>query len=321
MIPRSIFEQQLPHTVSQIDFPRLADKYSGKVRDCYRLGERRILVTSDRLSAFDRILTTIPFKGMLLNGMASYWFNATKHIVQNHVLAEPHPNVLVTQEVEILPIEVVVRGYLTGSAWRDYEAGNPVSGIQLSKGMKKHQRFDAPIITPSTKAPSGTHDLPISGEEIVASGLLSRKEWEQLSDIAFALFRFGTETAAKRDLILVDTKYEFGWKKGRGGARELVLADEIHTQDSSRYWIAGSYASRFASAEDPEMLDKEYFRRWLIERGYMGEGTPPVIPDTVRIDLALRYAEAFERLTGKVFSAQPGPVTPQIESVLAELCG
>lgn len=318
MISRNQIQEQLGFTLKGVDIPRLGVKYEGKVRDCYVVGDRRVIITTDRLSAFDVVLTTIPFKGQLLSEMAAFWFDKTKHIVPNHILGHPHPNVFIAREVEVLPIEVVVRGYLAGSAWRDYEKGLAVSGVVLPAGMKKSEKFDRPIITPSTKAEKGTHDMPISSSAVVASRIVEKTLWEEVSTRALELFEFGTVEAAKRGLILVDTKYEFGVLRTRGGT-ELILADEIHTQDSSRYWIADSYQERVAAGEDPQMLDKEFVRTKLIALGYMGEGTPPVLSDDFRVDTAERYMEVYERLTGEQFKATVGAIEQDIIKVLSAL--
>ncbi len=315
MLERKLVENQLPFTLQSAEFPKLGKKIPGKVRDSYVLGDRRILVTSDRLSAFDKVLTTIPFKGALLNGMAAYWFKETADIVPNHIIDHPHPNVFVAKQVEILPVEVVIRGYLTGSAWRDYEAGRDVSGIPMPKGLKRSHRFDSPLITPSTKAEAGKHDEPISSAEIVSSGLVQKKLWDEVCEKAMALFARGTKKAAERGLILVDTKYEFGVLNGT----KLILADEIHTQDSSRYWMSDSYQNAYETGVDPQMLDKEFVRRWLIERGYMGDGTPPEFPDSFRVDTALKYMDAYEKITGLKFSSEVGSQIERIQRVVEEL--
>ncbi|MCC6220403.1 MAG: phosphoribosylaminoimidazolesuccinocarboxamide synthase [Deltaproteobacteria bacterium] len=315
MIERRIIEEQLNYTLDSIDAPHLGDKISGKVRDSYVVGDKRILVTTDRLSAFDRVLTSIPFKGQLLNEMAVYWFRETQDIVSNHLLDWPHPNVLVGQEVEIVPIEVVVRAYLTGSAWRDYQVGRDISGIKLPPNMKRSQAFEKPLITPSTKAARGEHDVPISSDEVVSSGLVEARLWDEICEKALAIFKRGTSVAAQRGLILVDTKYEFGTLV-RNGKRTLVLADEIHTQDSSRYWVLDSYADCLEKGIDPHMLDKEFVRRMLMQKGYMGEGIPPVIEDSFRVDAAIRYIEAYEKISGKEFAAEPGSQKEAIQQVL-----
>ncbi len=286
------------------DEARAGSLYKGKVRDVADLGDHLLIVTSDRISAFDRVLSTIPFKGEVLNGIASWWFERTADIIENHVvsdhplaheLATKSPRSVLVRKCAVLPVEVVVRGYLTGSAWRDYQAGLPVSGIALPSGMRADQAFEKPIITPSTKEAEG-HDKPISCAEVVARGLVPEQLWRQVEEKALALFTRGKELAAKNGLILVDTKYEFGTIDGR-----LVLVDEIHTPDSSRYWYAEGYKARFESGEKQRELDKEWFRRWLVNQGWMGDGTPPVITDEARIETAKRYIEAYEVITGKKF--------------------
>ena len=283
------------------------------MRDSYVVGDKRILVTSDRLSAFDRVLTTIPFKGQILNRMASFWFNTTKHIIPNHIISEPHPNVFIARQVDIVPVEVVVRGYLAGSSYRDYQAGRAVSGITLPRCLRKSERFPQPLLTPSTKAEKGTHDEPISSEEVVRRGIVSAETWRGISDKARQLFQCGTIEARKRGLILVDTKYEFGLVTDpKIGTKSLILADEIHTPDSSRYWVAESYEERFSKGEDPEMLDKEFVRRWLIAEGYMGEGSAPIFTDEFRVDIALRYMEVCEQITGSPFESKVGSPAEEI---------
>ena len=314
MIDREIVKNQLPHTLKELNISNLGEKYEGKVRDCFVRGDKRLLVTSDRLSAFDVVLSSIPFKGQVLNDMAYHWFKETADIVQNHIIERPHPNLFVCKEVKILPVEVIIRGYLTGSAWRDYQAGKAISGIEIPKGLKKSHRFETPLITPSTKAEKGEHDEPISSEEIVSSGLVEGKLWEQVCETALALFDRGVKKAAERGLILVDTKYEFGTLNG-----ELVLADEVHTSDSSRYWLESGYKEAYDSGEEPKKLDKEFVRAWLMEQGYMGEGTPPAFPDDFRVDTALKYIEAYETITGAEFQPATGDITGVVEKILKEL--
>ncbi len=320
MLSREIIAQQLPHTLSGVEIPDAESYYSGKVRECFTVksalsGAKRILVATDRLSAFDRILTTVPFKGALLNGMADYWFRETKGIAENHVIEVPHPNVFVCEEVEIIPVEVVVRGYLAGSSWRDYSAGRDVSGVRVKPGKRKNEKFSTPLITPSTKAEKGHHDLPISGRELVSQGVVEKGIWDEICRIALALFDFGTQRAAERGLILVDTKYELGL---RPGTKQVVVADEIHTQDSSRYWIAATYPDRFEAGEDPEMLDKEFVRRWLMEQDFFGDGEPPPMTEEFRIETAERYMDAYERITGKPFTSKPGDLTEEVIGVVKE---
>jgi phosphoribosylaminoimidazole-succinocarboxamide synthase len=306
---------QLPHTLREADFPGLGQLYRGKVRDNYSRGDHIAMITTDRLSAFDRVLTTVPFKGELLNRITTFWFEKTRDVVRNHLIDVPDPSVLVVHRLRPVAVEVVVRGYLTGSLWRDHLAGRGAKayGLDLGAGMRKDQRFDSPILTPSTKAAVGVHDEPISPAQIVAQGLATQREWDAVGESALALFAAGQDWAAQRGLILVDTKYEFG----RDAKGELVVMDEIHTPDSSRYWIAEGSTERFERGEDQRMLDKEFLRQWLIrERGYQGEGPLPQISDEVRVQLAGRYCELFERLTGDPAPLAVGDVRARIERAL-----
>ncbi|MBP9839284.1 MAG: phosphoribosylaminoimidazolesuccinocarboxamide synthase [Proteobacteria bacterium] len=316
MIESKLIEQQLNFTLKEIDLPNLGKKIPGKVRDSYVVGDKRVLITSDRISAFDKILSTIPFKGQVLNQMASYWFKETADIVPNHIIDIPHPNVFISKQVKIIPVEVVVRGYLAGSAWRDYQAGNPVSGITLKQGLKKSQRFDTPIITPSTKEEFGKHDMPISTTDVVAKGIVDKAIWDKVCEYALALFNFGSKRANENGLILVDTKYEFGVLKTPNGSLEIILADEIHTSDCSRYWMLDSYQECFNNGIDPIMLDKEFVRRWLMERGYMGEGNAPEFTNEIRIETAEKYIQAYEKITGKNFTAKVGNIEAEIKELL-----
>ncbi len=283
----------------------------GKVRDMVDLGDRLIISVTDRLSAFDRVLTTIPCKGQVLNELSLFWFEATRSIVQNHILEQLSPRSVVALKCDVLPVEVIVRAYLTGSAWRDYRQGKSIAGIVLPPDMRSNQKFESPILTPSTKAERGAHDEPIAAGEIVGRGLVSEALWRRVEECALALFKAGSEHAAERGLILVDTKYEFGV---RGG--ELYLVDEVHTPDSSRFWYADSYADLYERGEAQRELDKEYLRRWLIERGYMGDGEAPRIPDDIRLETGLRYVTAFEKITGRAFA--PGDVDARRETELIE---
>jgi phosphoribosylaminoimidazole-succinocarboxamide synthase len=310
---RSALFDQLPLCLRGTDFPKLGQKYQGKVRDTYREGDRLVLITTDRLSAFDRVLTTIPFKGEILNRLAQFWFEKTKHVVQNHVIDIPDPNVTVARRCEPFPVEFVIRGYITGSLWRDYEKGiRRTYGTEFPEGLKRDQRFDQPMITPSTKAEQGTHDEPLSPDEVISRGLMSRRDWERASEATRGLFAEGQKWAAKRGLLLVDTKYEFG-KVGDN----LYAIDEMHTPDSSRFWIADEYEKRFAQGQEQKMLDKENIRQWLIkERGFSGHGPIPEIPDDVRVDLANKYLAAFEKITGQTFSLEVTNVAKRLESNL-----
>lgn len=299
---------QLGHTLSHTDFPSLGTKYQGKVRDTYRSADRLVLITTDRLSAFDHVLTTLPFKGDLLNQLSHFWFKRTAHIVKNHVLDMPDPCVILARLTRPLPVEFVVRGYLTGSLWRDYEAQKDPYALHLPPGLKKDQAFERPILTPSTKAPLGQHDEPVSEVELLARGLVSSFDLARAKEAALALFAEGQRVATSRGLILVDTKYELGLD----GA-QLLAIDEIHTPDSSRYWLAEGSEDRFARGEAQVMLDKENLRQWLIqERGFSGHGPLPVIPDDVRVALASTYVTAFERITGATFATAAGDVTERL---------
>jgi phosphoribosylaminoimidazole-succinocarboxamide synthase len=315
-----VLTNALKSTIEEVDLPGLGVKINGKVRDCYVKGNKRVLVSSDRLSAFDVILTSIPFKGKILNDLAAFWFEKTKHIVKNHLISRPHPNVFIAEEVEIIPIEVVVRGYLAGSAFRDYQAGKDISGVKVPKGMKKSEKFPAPIVTPSTKAAQGDHDMPISEAEILSKNIVAEEIWNQVRTTALKLFNFASEEVQKRGLILVDTKYEFGLKKGVSGAPEIILADEIHTQDSSRYWLLDTYEEMLSVGEDPEMFDKEFVRKWLIQSGYMGDGTPPKFTDAFRVQIAQKYIEAYEIITGEKFVFETMPLDKSlVEKIKSEL--
>ncbi len=306
----SALHAQLSLTLKQTDLPSLGQHYRGKVRETYRQGDRLILVTTDRLSAFDHVLTTIPFKGEVLNRLSAFWFERTKHICPNHVLDVPDPNVTVGRACQPFTVEVVVRGYLTGSLWRDYQKGTHTAyGLPFPEGLRKDEAFPEPIITPSTKAEYGQHDEPISEKDILARGLASPRDWARITEAAKGIFQEGQKWARTRGLILVDTKYEFG-KVGD----TLYVIDEMHTPDSSRYWVADEYEARFARGEDQRMLDKENIRQWLIrERNFSGQGTPPVIPDAVREDLATKYLAAYERITGTPLTLEPGDVNARIE--------
>jgi phosphoribosylaminoimidazole-succinocarboxamide synthase len=311
---RATLLAQLPHTLDRTDLPGLGTRTEGKVRDVYVDGDRMFLVATDRLSAFDRVLSTVPFKGEVLTRTALYWFEHTRDIVENHVLDAPDPSVMVVRRCEPLPVEVVVRGYLTGSLWRDYEAGrHGAYGLSLPGGMRRDDAFDAPILTPTTKAERGEHDAPISRDEIIGRGLVDEAVYAECERIALALYARGVEMAADRGLILVDTKYELGLVDGR-----VVLMDEIHTPDSSRYWVAEGYAARLAEGAPQRMLDKENIRQWLIQtHGYQGDGPPPAIPDAVRVDLAAIYLDAYRRITGEDLVLEGGPVAERIRRNLS----
>ena len=310
MIPDEKLRQQLPHTLKQLDLAGLEDLYRGKVRDNYARGDRIVMITTDRVSAFDHVLGTIPFKGEVLSRLTAFWFEKVKDIAPTHLVDVPDPSVQVVKRAKALPIEIVIRGYITGSLWRDYQAGKAGAyGIEWPKGLKKDQRFDRPIITPSTKAEYGKHDEPISEKEILEKRIVAPEIWREATAVAHRLFARGQEWARSRGLILVDTKYEMGIADGK-----LVVIDEIHTPDSSRYWVAQGYEERFAKGVDQEMLDKENIRQWLIkEHGFSGHGKPPPLTDEVRVMLARKYIEVFERLTGQAFASEVGSVEERIK--------
>ena len=280
-------------------FPRGIPVTSGKVRDVVDLGQELLITTTDRISAFDSVLTTIPCKGEVLNTLSLFWFADTQDIISNHVREELSPRTVRAARCDVLPYEVVVRGYLTGSAWRDYQAGASVSGIKLPPGMRFNQRFDVPLITPSTKEGKGTHDRPVSREEVLAGGKVEQKLWEKVEEVARALYQRGVQVASRRGLILVDTKYEFGLQ-----GNTLMLVDELHTPDSSRYWHADTWERLFKAGEPQRELDKEYLRQWLLARGWKGDGPAPLIPHDIRIEVAWRYITAWQTITGRSFTAR-----------------
>lgn len=312
MLSNSVLKNQLKFTLDRTNF-KFGKKYEGKVRDNYTIGGKRVIVTTDRISAFDRVLCSIPFKGQVLNQASAFWFEKTKDIVKNHVLDVPDPNAMVAEECSPYPVEMVVRGYITGvtttSAWYNYEKGvRNFCGNILPEGLKKNQKFDKPIITPSTKAGHGLHDESISAEDIVKRGLVDEKVYKKMEKAAAELFDFGSKLVAKNNLILVDTKYEFGKLNG-----QLVLIDEIHTPDSSRFWIKETYESLFSKGQEPQKLDKEYVRQWLANKGFIGDGKIPEIPDDIKVEAAKRYITAYEMITGKDFEAKNEDVLKRIE--------
>jgi phosphoribosylaminoimidazole-succinocarboxamide synthase len=313
----STIRAALGHPLEHTDFPSLGKKYEGKVRDNYTSDGRRTIIVTDRISAFDRILGTLPLKGQLLNHVAAWWFEKTKSIAPNHVISVPDPNVLVAEECTPLPVEMIVRAYLTGSTstsiWVHYQKGARVfCGHQLPEGMQKHQQLPAPILTPSTKAAHGDHDVSASRDEILSLTGMPAADFDVAAEMAMKLFAFGQRVCAERGLILVDTKYEFG--KTRDG--RIVVIDEIHTPDSSRFWFQGTYAERLRDAKDPESFDKEYVRRWLVAQGFSGDGAIPQIPDDVRIEATKRYVHAVETITGAPFEPNLDDPAPRIARAL-----
>jgi phosphoribosylaminoimidazole-succinocarboxamide synthase len=302
--------------------PELPNHYRGKVRDNYNLPDgRRIIIATDRLSAFDRILTAIPCKGQVLTQIARFWFEATRDICPNHVIDYPDPNVVLCHQLRIVPVEIVVRDYLTGttgtSIWSMYKSGlREIYGISFPNGLRENQKLPSTIITPTTKAADGSHDDPLIPDDIVGRGLLTSEQWQTLSELALALFARGRELAAQRGLILVDTKYEFGFD----AAGRIILADEIHTPDSSRYWVRDSYERRFAAGEPPEALDKDVLRRWVTTRCDPYRDPIPKIPNEIILETARIYIEAFETITGQSFVLPPPdpPILARIRANLAQ---
>ena len=287
-------------TKTDFNFPGQQGVYHGKVRDVYNLGDRLVMVATDRISAFDVVLPEgIPFKGQMLNQIAAKFLDATQDICPNWKLATPDPMVTVGVMCEGFPVEMIVRGYLCGSAWRAYKSGvREICGVRLPKGMRENEKFPTPIITPTTKAEIGEHDADISKEEILAKGLATPEEYALLEKYTLALFQRGTEIAAERGLILVDTKYEFGKHNGT-----IYLMDEIHTPDSSRYFYAEGYAERFEAGEPQKQLSKEFVREWLMDNGFQGkEGqqVPEMTPEIVK-GISDRYIELYEAVTGETF--------------------
>ena len=301
----------LPGALDGVDVPNWGERIRGKVRDGYARDGLRALITTDRISAFDRVLGLIPYKGQVLNQLSLWWFDQTRDVVANHVVASPDPNVTIGREAAALPVEVVVRGYLTGvtstSIWTMYAAGERKPyGIALPDGLNKNDALPTPVITPTTKAEGGAHDHPLTRDDIL-NAILPPDLWEQVEAAALGLFARGQAVARQGGLILVDTKYEFGLIDG-----QLTLIDEIHTPDSSRYWIADS----MGQGVEPENLDKEFLRKWYAARGYRGDGQPPVMPPEFIAQVAARYIDAYERLTGQSFMPAPIPAAPRIESAL-----
>jgi phosphoribosylaminoimidazole-succinocarboxamide synthase len=315
---RQVLLDAIPNCLTATDLP-LKAKYAGKVRDTYETGDGRLLlVTTDRQSGFDRLLGAIPFKGQVLNRTSLYWFEQTRGIVGNHVIASPHANALIARKCTVLPIEFVVRGYMTGSTdtsiWTQYQKGvRNYCGHALPEGMKKNEPLPKNIITPTTK--ETTHDRPVTPKEIVAEGWLTAEQWEFTSAKTLELFVFGQKIAASRGLILVDTKYEFGVADNG----EILLIDEIHTPDSSRYWLADSYAERLAAGQEPNMIDKEFFRLWFRERcDPYKDAVLPTPPDDLIAELAARYIQLFEKITGTAFEPDLRPLEATVLASLAK---
>ena len=305
--------QLLPLALRETNLP-LPGKHSGKVRDWYALPEgKRLLVTTDRLSAFDRNLACVPYKGQALNQLAAWWFAQTGEIIANHMLSLPDPNALVALEAEPFPVEVIVRGYITGvtttALWYRYALGErEIYGYRFAEGLRKNDALPEPIITPTTKGGASGHDERLTCAEVVSKGHLDARTWDEVQAAALAIFKRGQEVAQRAGLILVDTKYEFG----RGPDGRVLLIDEVHTPDSSRFWKADSYRARFAADEEPENFDKEFVRLAYAHQGYRGDGTPPTMPDDLWVATSQRYIQIYEMLTGQKFEPGEYPVEPRL---------
>lgn len=306
---------------TEFKFPGLINLYHGKVRDVYNINDKYlVMVATDRISAFDVVLPKgIPYKGQVLNQVAAKFLDATADIVPNWKIVSPDPMVTIGHFAEPFKVEMVIRGYLTGHAWREYRSGKrELCGIPLPDGMKEHQKFDEPIITPTTKATEG-HDEDISRENVISQGLVSGEDYSKLEDYTYKLFSKGSEIAKEKGLILVDTKYEFGKKDG-----EIYLIDEIHTPDSSRYFYLDSYRERFDNREEQRQLSKEFVRQWLIDRGFQGkEGQQmPEMPDEFVSEVSERYIELYEKITGESFvKEETTDVKERIERSIREFLG
>ncbi len=321
MMDKTALRMQAHQILRDATIAELPQHYRGKVRDNYDLPDgRRILIATDRLSAFDRILAAIPFKGQVLTQTARFWFEATQDICPNHVLAYPDPNVVVGRRLDILPVEIVVRGYLAGTTATSiltlYKTGQrEMYGMRLPDGLRANQQLPQPIITPTSKAADGGHDEPLAPQDIVGRGLLSAERWQTVSDHALALFVRGQAIAAERGLILADTKYEFGVDANG----KVVLANEIHTPDSSRFWLRQSYAARFERGDPPESFDKDFVRNWVAARCDPYKDPIPEIPAELVFETALVYVRAFETITGQTFQppAADEPILDRIRRNLA----
>lgn len=309
MISPKQIRAALPFTLNETNLP-LPNKRAGKVRDAYPLDDDKILfVTTDRLSAFDRILACVPYKGQVLNQLAAWWFEQTRDIIQNHALSLPDPNALIARAAEPFRVEVVVRGYITGvtttALWYRYNLGErEIYGYRFPEGLEKNQVLPQPIVTPTTKGDAGAHDERLTSAQVVSEGYLDAPTWYRVVDAALDLFARGQEVAKGAGLILVDTKYEFG----RAPDGTILLIDEIHTPDSSRFWKADSFAARFENGDEPENFDKEFVRLAYAQKNYRGDGEPPMMSDELWIQASERYVTIYEMLTGKIFDAGEYPI-------------
>jgi phosphoribosylaminoimidazole-succinocarboxamide synthase len=313
MVTQKELIELLPFAFGETNLP-LPGKQTGKVRDWYSLKNgTRLIVTTDRLSAFDRILARAPFKGQVLNELSAWWFEQTKDIIPNHLVSVPDPNASVVTEVEPLMVEVIVRGYISGvtstALWYRYSLGErEIYGYTFPEGLQKNQALPQAIITPTTKGGTTGHDERLACDEVVSKGILDAQTWEQVQAAALAIFKRGQALARKAGLVLVDTKYEFG----RTADGHVMLIDEVHTPDSSRFWKANTYEALFADGKEPENFDKEFVRIAYAEKGYRGDGEIPAMPDTLWTAASKRYITIYEMLTGKTFEPGAYPVEPRL---------
>jgi phosphoribosylaminoimidazole-succinocarboxamide synthase len=320
MIPQNELLQLTSLALKETNLP-LQRKQSGKVRDWYDLPNgKRLIVTTDRLSAFDRNLACVPYKGQVLNQLSTWWFKQTESIIPNHLISVPDPNAAIVQRVTPIPVEVIVRGYITGvtstALWYRYSLGErEIYGYTFPDGLHKNQKLPEPIITPTTKGGATGHDERLTCGEVVEKGLLDSKTWNQIKDAALAIFKRGQEVANKSGLILVDTKYEFGLTDGGS----VMLIDEVHTPDSSRFWLDRTYADHFASGLEPENFDKEFVRLAYADKGYRGDGEIPAMPEDLWAAVSERYITIYEMLTGEKFEASSYPIEPRLKENLKKL--
>lgn len=314
-------QRRLDTVLDDAEFPELPGFQRGKVRESYNLPDgRRVMIATDRQSAFDHVLAAVPDKGHVLTATAGFWFEQTADVCPNHILSHPDPNVVIAKRLDMLPVEMVVRDYITGttdtSIWTMYNTGTrDVYGHTLPEGLRKNDKLPGTIITPTTKGEAGAHDHPITTSEIVAEGLLTQAQWDEAARKSLALFERGREIAQQNGLILVDTKYEFGLDENG----VVTIADEIHTPDSSRYWDASSYPERHKNGQEPISLDKEFLRLWIRERCNPYTDPLPTIPGETLIEFSNKYVSLFERVTGQTFERPPldPPVRDRIRAALA----
>lgn len=318
MIKTSLLHHSQRHLLKSVDIDSLGKKQTGKVRDIYIKKGKRILITTDRISAFDRVLGYIPYKGQVLNQLSAFWFDKTKDIVDNHLIEVIHPNISIAYEAKSYPVEMIVRGFISGvtktSIWKAYSEGERVIyGITFPDGLQKNQKLASAILTPTTKAEKGAHDEKLTREQILKRKLIPENVYKQMEKAALTLFERGQKICEQRGLILVDTKYEFAQYKGK-----LMVIDEIHTPDSSRFWKKDSYLKKFKKEQEPENFDKEFFRIWYVKKGYSGDGKPPKMSLALQLETARRYIKIYELITGKKFHPGDYPLQNSIKKAAKE---